>query len=412
MKTWKDPLLQHSLWLIAATGVGHIGNYVYHVICGRMMPEDEYGLMMALFGGVNLLLIPMAAVGVAFTRAVRLSSEANLGRWMLRWAGRLGFGSLILLGVAVLVSPLFKEQELSGRAAPLILAVSIPALNLFLVLTGSGLQGMQSFRDLSLRGSILFTVRALCVGACLSLGFRAAGWAILAHLLGMVMALLFSLWALKRAGWSLQSAGASFPKLEGLDFGAALPVLVSFAVLMSADVVLVRSWLAEDSGAYAQAATLGRMILWLPLPIAQAMFPKVVRETETTSEHRRTALKAVLYTLILVIPAFVACWLGADLALRIVFGASTPEQVTWLRSLAIAMLPLAPLHVWIHYELARGKLIRLLPIVAGAVLYVILAASRHSTPEQIIQALQISTASTLLLCMGGLFAKKQELPGG
>jgi len=404
----KEPLLQHSLWLIGATAVGHVGNYVYHVICGRMMPDAEYGLMMALFGGVNLILIPMAALGVTLTRAVRLSSHARLSDWLRQWSVRLAIVAAGMFVLAAVMAPAFQRRELSGRAAPLLLAAAIPALNLFLILTGSALQGIQAFRELSLRGSVLFVIRALLVGVCLTLGFRAAGWALLAHLLGMLTALAFSIWALKRLGGRAISSDTSSVTVHVADLGVALPVLLSFAVLMSADVVLVRTWLAEVSGPYAQAATLGRMILWLPLPVAQAMFPKVVRDHQTTSEHRNTALRAVGYTLLLVIPAFVVCWAGADLALRMMFGESSPEQVQWMRGIAVAMLPLAPLHVWIQYELARGKLLRLLPVLAGTGVYLTMSILHHETPDQIVRALQIATFTALLFCLVGLFVSKRQ----
>ncbi len=399
LRRLQEPLLRHSLWLMAATLVGHVGNYAYHVICGRMMPDSEYGYLMALFSGANLILIPMTALGVTLTRAVRLSAQTGLSEWMRKWSFRLAGVAALILGGAAIWAPFFQDHELSGRAAPLMLAAAIPALNLFLTLTGAGLQGIQAFPKLFLRGSILFVVRALLVGACLTLGFRAAGWAILAHLFGMMASLAFSVWALRSTDQVAEPSPDTSIAMDASDLWVALPVLLSFAVLMSADVILVRIWAPDLSGRFAQAATLGRMILWLPLPIAQAMFPKVVRKEITTSGHRKMAIRAVGYTLLLVVPAFIACWFGAGLALNLMFGHSSPDQINWLRGTALAMMPLAPLHIWIHYELARGKLIRLLPVITGAAVYLAMAKLNHTTPDHILDVLQLASSATLFLCL-------------
>lgn len=405
-----EHLFRHSLVMILATGIGHLGNYVYHVIAGRMLSENEYGLLMALFGAIHVILLPMGALRIALSRAVANGEQKDATARLFRlWSRRLLAASVGLAGLALLLAPRVRAGLGFDRLAPVMLAACIPALNLFLMLTGAGLQGLQRFSLLALRGGVLFGVRALLVGLCLGLGFRAAGWALLAHLLGMAAALALSLWGL-RTHLRVSAAGtdpkALPPPPVSRNALTALPVLAAFAVLMSVDVLLVRTWFPADvSGRFAQAATLGRMILWLPLPIAAAMFPKVVRSGAGSSQHRKTALQAVALTLGLTASALIAAWFLAPLGFQWVYGIPHPpaEQIHWLRQVALAMVPLAPLHVWIHYELARGSIRRLWPILAGAVLFLTLATFNHTGILHILRALQVSTTlallgSLLLLC--------------
>jgi hypothetical protein len=344
----------------------------------------------------------MVALQVALSRAVTRSIPSHSVVDLLRrWTRILSTCSLIGLTLILLPLPLWQRGLSLQRSAPILLTAFVPVLHLFLLLTGAGLQGLQCFPALALREGILFGARALLVGACLALGFRAAGWALLAHLLGMGIALGFSIWALRRnLSPHPASTGYRPPELLG-DAYRAFPVLAAFAILMSLDIVLVCHWFPADlSDSYAQAATLGRMILWLPLPIASAMFPKVVREGSTSSSHRQTARLALVYTGILTLGVLILAWFCAPMGFHWVYGIrKVPDmQILWFRHLALAMAPLPLLHVWIQYELARGVVQRLWPIVLMAAGFLTLALFRHESILQILQALQLSTLAALAGC--------------
>lgn len=389
MKTG-DQLESQSLILMVATMVGHLGNYVYHVITGRMLSSAEYGLLMALFGMINFLLIPMSALGLALTRAVSVDLQdhhgAGLKQMGRQWTMGMCFTALILLTAAFIFSDRLQVLLGFSRSAPILLAACIPGINLLLTLSGSLLQGLQQFKSLALRGSVLFVLRALLVGFCLWFGWRAAGWALFAHLMGMAGALAISIWMIFKHAPKAdkQSAPGALPILSKAF--AAMPVLFAFSILMTADVIFVRHYFNPDvSGQFAQAATLGRMVLWLPLPIAQVMFPKVVRNTAANSMQIKTLYKALSYTVLLVAGALVSGWVMAPFALQSMYGIEhpSPDQVAWFRSTAVAMSLLGPVYLLIQYQLARGKICKLLPLCLLAVLYPVLIKFRHQSPLQI-----------------------------
>ncbi len=399
-----DRLERHSLLLFAATAAAHAGNTLYHAVAGRLLSDAEYGLLMSLFGAVNLLLLPMGALSLALTRAVApLADNGGLLRARLRrWGLVLCAAVAGLLLVVPLFAPLLDRWLDLPRRAPLWLAALIPALNLGLVLSGAALQGLQRFGALAGRGALLFGVRAGLIGVCLGLGFRAAGWALLAHLLGMTAALVFSLLALRAALPPDGPRPARVPAGVRFESMAALPPLLAFAALLSLDAVLARHlYEADVAGRFAQAALLGRMILWLPLPIAQAMFPKVVRDGVATPGQTRILRKAMAYSLALALAAALGCALLAAPALRLLFGteAATPEKILWLRGYGFAVAPLALTHLLIQYELARGRLGRLLPLCAVALLYPVLALGLRPEPAVLIGLLGALNLAALLVTL-------------
>lgn len=400
----RDQLEKQSLILIAATLFGHVGNYAYHVITGRLLSENEYGLLMALFGMINLVLIPMSALGLALSRAVSSDLQSQHGAGIRglckRWSISFSLGAaLLLLAVFVFSGPLLQGYGFN-RLAPLLLAALIPGLNLFLTLSGSVLQGMQQFTGLAFRGASLFVIRALLVGACLLIGWRAAGWALLAHLLGMLASLGISLWFIRRTLPRLSAHPPPATRPIMLQALGSMPILLAFSTLMTADVILARTYFDPAvSGQFAQAATLGRMILWLPLPIAQVMFPKVVRHTPPSPAQWHTLKKAMGYTLLLILPALAAAWLFAPLGLRLVYGMQNPPsaQIAWFRGTALAMALLGPVYLLLQYELARGKVRRLLPLCLIAPGFPLLARLFHADPADLIRIL-ISLNAAALLC--------------
>jgi O-antigen/teichoic acid export membrane protein len=311
--------------------IGYAGNYAYHLITGRMLSEIEYGLLIALFGIINLLLLPMSALGLAFTRAISIDLEHSHGSGLknLTVKGSIGmtgaaFGILVL---AVGFSGSLQQAFGFNRLAPIFLAACILGTNLLLTLSGSLLQGLQQFKGLALRGSLLFVLRALLVGFCLFFGWRAAGWALLAHLLGMVVALGVSFWVVKKHLPAPDLSHRIEVRPILMHALRLAPLLLAFSTLMTADVILAKHYFDPlTSGQFAQAATLGRMILWLPLPIAQVMFPKVDRKDIATDAQRHTLFKALGYTLILILGALVVGWVGAPYALRWIFGISSPSR--------------------------------------------------------------------------------------
>jgi O-antigen/teichoic acid export membrane protein len=413
-KSHRDRLEHQSLLLMGATMVSHVGNVVFHLITGRYLPGDEYGLMIALFGAVNLLLLPMSALQVSLTRAVASLSRqtdrkllsALLRRWWIRLSG-LSLTGLVVAGVA---SPALLSFFGTDRVSTLMMAACIPVLNLFLTLCGAGLQGLQKFGMLSLRGCSLYVLRAALVGGGVWIGMRTATAGLLAHLAGMTAALAVSVFSL-RALWKKPDIPYTrVPVLPGSLL--AFPVLLAFSALMTADVILVRALHPGPlSGEFAQAATLGRMILWLPLPIAQVMFPKVVRTAGPTRNQRTTLYKAMAYTMALVMLALAGLWLLGKWGFELVFGTSpTPDQVNWLRGMGVCMALLGPVYVVMQYELARNRIRRLLPCCAVAALYLGTAWFGTASPDEVILLLAVAGGVSLLTAVRALATEPDPPP--
>jgi hypothetical protein len=106
---------------------------------------------------------------------------------------------------------------------------------------------------------------------------------------------------------------------------------------------------------YIVAGTLSRALLWLVMPLASVMFPKLV-QSRVKSEKTNLFGLVVLGTAVLSVCGALGLWLVGPLVVRFVAHASdvsaTMALLPWY---AGAMVPLAMANVMVNDLLARGR---------------------------------------------------------
>jgi len=377
MSFFRDQLEKHSMLMLLASFSGHAGNYLYHTLSGRFLSVSDYGLLTASLGLLQISTLPLQAfsLSLAAQSARRPAVAAPL---LHLWTRRILHLSPALLLVTLLsASATGHSPLLAFLLTPVFIAGAL------LSLQGGLLQGLQRFSWMAVRAVCLFSGRALLLGLLLLMGARSGAGALAAH----GLAVLLTLWVSRKGLHRLpDSAAATAPAVlrESL---RGFPALAGFAVLMSADVVLARLlWDPETAGRFAQAAIPARMILWLPLPIASALFPKIaVTDPASTLVFR----KAILYTLLLLFGAWAACMLFPALPLRILYGPpdAAGHPVDWLRGMATAMAPLGFAHLLLQSALARGQSTHLFLLPLLAAIYLVAASRFAENPETLIALL-------------------------
>jgi len=173
-------------------------------------------------------------------------------------------------------------------------------------------------------------------------------------------------------------------------------VLAAYAVLMTADVVLVKHYL-PDATEFAYAATLGRMVIFLPGAIVTAMFPKVASRGTTTREQFAVFLRSFSYTAIFVVVALVGCFVFSGLFARILFGiADASRELRWMIGwMALVMGFSALLNVVVQFLMAQRRFISAFPIIGFAGLYGVGSWLFHESVGQVIFVAAVCNAGAL-----------------
>ena len=234
--------------------------------------------------------------------------------------------------------------------------VTLPLLllSLWAPMFGGVLQGRQDFFWLGwsviLGGGGRFVAAVFLV---LALGFGAAGM-MTGALIGVGLAAGVAIWR-TRDLWLLQKE-----QFDGKNLiKQVLPLMFGFGAcqfMFTSDTMFATTYFnGEQMKPYIVAGTLSRALLWLVLPMATVMFPKLV-QSRVRSEKNNLFGLVVLGTAVLSICGALGLWVVGPLVVRFVAHASdvasTMRLIPWY---AGAMVPLALANVMVNDLLARAR---------------------------------------------------------
>lgn len=369
---------RQSGWMLLANGLAGACFTLVHTPAGRMAAaaggKEEYSTFAALLDSLFLLGIPAGGLQAMFAQfaagAVDESRRARL-RGMARRV--LAVVGSVWLGVALTVW-LARSQVLAGiqirNPWSLWLTLGIGLMGLLAPVFSGLLQGRQRFFWLGNASIAAGAGRLVGVTvAVVGLGTLAAG-ALGGVLLGSAASLALAAWA-SRDDWCGPADRSGAPRWEWVRPWLALTLGVTAGnIMLSADTLLVQNAFGDEQKAfYIAAGRVGRGLVFLTMPLALVLFPKVARSAATgePTGALRLALGATLGT---GVAAAVGCTLMPSLTIRVLFlgnpvflpAAELVPLFCW------SMLPLTAAYTLVNNLLARGRFAAVpwLLLVAGA----------------------------------------------
>jgi O-antigen/teichoic acid export membrane protein len=378
-----DGLLKHSAILLVAGTSGHVVNYVYQLVMGRMLGPEQYGSFGALMALAYILSVPVQAIQATTVRRVAsLDAErrwAGAGAIARRTLLRVGVFGLIALAVLASLGPLIASFLRIGSAAPVLILSGALYLLLLGPALGGTLMGLQRFLKLGVMQ---------IAGACGKLAFSVGLVALGAGLNGAVAGLTMGAWVcLLLGGWFLRDALAAKGQIAVLprartDFAIALASYVGLTLLYTIDTLVVkRVFDPSSAGSYVAVSTLSRSIFFGSSAIAGAMLPKAAtRAADGDSQGvARLLRRALVYTVLLATAGALllnAC--RGDLV-TLVFGNTYMENTRVLRILSIGMCLLSLCNVMVLFGIAKRQ--RHVPaiVVGGALVEAVALVAFHQT---------------------------------
>jgi O-antigen/teichoic acid export membrane protein len=377
----------------------------------------SHRLQPAAYGGVFTVVTLISLIGLpgsAFT--LLMAREASRFRAQ---GGQTGSAALLQRGNKVLL--------LAGTAAAGALASSSPLLARFLgvqpellLAAAAGIpfafafpflmgefQGEQQFVFLSLFGvsqALLKLIAAIALGAVFGPVGIIAGISF-ASVVAYVLA-----YVILRQRVSIDTPGSLWrPAVAYL--AVVIPSTIAIAVLLSADVLLVKHYFsAQAAGEYAAVAALGRAIFWGANGVSIVLFPKASVRTA----RRQSSSNLVVASLMLVglgglfgfgVLSVASTWLLTAFA-----GAAYAGAAGYLPWYALGMTLLGGVSVLIAIHQSKGRPGFLILLVPLTLLEPTLIIAFHQTLIQVIQVVDLSVGLTFV-GLGSLFVI-QDRSGG
>ncbi|HTX21031.1 MAG TPA: hypothetical protein VMD27_04090 [Candidatus Aquilonibacter sp.] len=360
---------RQSGWLMMANIVAGVMALGVHLLAKRVS-EAEY----SIFGTMLMVTacVPIMPLQMVFAQQTAGTLATNRGRQL---AGMIRLGWLwtfILWAVAALIifgiqGTIVEHWKLKNS---LVLWVTMAAvlMNLWMPLFSGVLQGRQDFFWLGW-GTIAGGVGRVAVAVFLVMAFHCgATGMIFGAFAGLAAWAGIAIWR-SRDLWSAQSE-----KFDGRGLLAqVVPLFLGFGAcqfLFTSDTIYAKAFFPGDQMAcYVAAGTLSRALLWLVLPLATVMFPKIVHATAKSEKSNLLGI-VLLGTAALAVGCVAGLCLVGPFVVKLIYTkqyvAETTKLLPWY---AGAMIPLALANVLVNDLMARGKFKVVWPMVLLTIAY-------------------------------------------
>ena len=393
-----------ALWLLAATTIANVLGFGYQLVMARLLTAEQYAILIALFG---ILILESISSQVIQSATARLAAqyrardeEGALHQFVRRWSVRV---AIAMAGLALIVVALTGPIS-SGLALPAV-AVTFLGVGLFFAGTLTFALGLlQGLARFGWMGSVLIVQAGsrLLIGVALVLlgfgvngAFAGAAAAIAVSVLVAAVPLAPLVRAARRA-----TAIVELGSEETRFFALAAVVLLAYAALTNVDAVLAPAVLSPaESGTYAGAVTLGKIVLFAPIAVGFLLLERTARahaRGEPTERPLFLALGLVLATSGLAALAYVV---APAFFVNLVVGSQYPATVAVAPIYGIAALSNALLNQWISYFVGRGEmrvgLILALAVVVEVVLLLTTATDAASVARIVLVVALATQASAI-----------------
>jgi hypothetical protein len=406
---------RQSGWLmISQIGGGLLMFAVHFLSKAKSVDEAQY----AAFGTLLTLVmtcVPTMPLQMMFAQqtALRLATGrerqlAGIVQAMWKW-------TFIVWAVGAATVFFFRKEIVVGWHLPdstgLLITLPLVLVSIWVPMFTGALQGRQDFFWMGWSQILNGAGRIFCAGILVVIiGFGASGM-MAGTLGGVALGAGIAVWR-SRDLWRVRAE-----KFDGAELARQVaPLLLGFGAcqfMFTADTLFAKCFFSDEQIApYVAVGTISRALLWLVLPLAAVMFPKLVHAT-AKSEKSNLFNIVVLGTAVLAAGGALGLWLTGPMIVKIMSRASfVPEAVKLLPWYAGAMIPLALANVMVNDLLARGKY-GVVPWMVGlAVAYgFTLPWMLHHYPGKIEVVLQTLGAFNLLLfavCAVFVWGKKKS----
>ncbi len=346
---------RQSGWLMIANIAGGMMTLGVHPL-NKHIPDGEYTAFGVLLMVVACL--PTTPLQMVFAQqsalALATGRERQLaGMIRLAWLWTFIVWAVAAVAVFMFQGAIVSRWQLPG-AAGLLVTLPLLLVSLWAPMFTGVLQGRQDFFWMGW-SSILGGTARLVIAAffVLALAFGAAGM-MAGALIGVGFGAGIAIWR-TRDLWLMRAESFDLKSL----LRQVTPLILGFGAcqfMFTSDTMFAKAYFSPDAmKPYVAAGTLSRGLLWLVMPLAAVMFPKIVQSSVKREKNNLFGL-VVLGTAVLGICGMAGLWLTGPLLVKILYKASdlagTMALIPWY---AGAMVPLALANVMVNDLLARSR---------------------------------------------------------
>jgi O-antigen/teichoic acid export membrane protein len=351
IKKFSEGLIGGSLILLVTINLFFVINYFFHFAMARMLPIEQYGVLVALYSIIYILGIFTESIQLVISKYTTREKDLGKVKNIFKKSSSKGIKISFYIFISYLFAGIIIAKVLKIDYALVSLTGLIIFSSFLLPISRGILQGKKRF--FSLGGNMILesTVKLISAVLLVLVGLMIYG-AVIATLLGTYIALLFSIGSLKNILNKEEKDGET-PGIYGYSF----PVIFIIAIIVifySIDVIIAKIVFSpEIAGIYAIASTISKVIFFGTQPIGKALFP--ITSDENNLKPKKAIKQSLAIIGFLIIVALGVIYFFTDLLVLIFSGRVIPEirGILIYTGLATSFISLA--NLLLLYNLSLGK---------------------------------------------------------
>ncbi|MFH0876432.1 MAG: oligosaccharide flippase family protein [archaeon] len=402
-------LIKAGAIFFIASVLGAALNYLYHLIIGRMLGPEKYGVLGSLFAIIYFITFFSATFNVVISKfSSHFSGKSEIRRLkhlIIGAAGKIALYGSLLLVIYILFSPQIAHfMNISDINGIIIVGVMAYFSVIFSILIGA-LNGMQRFVWQNISSfSAVFLKFSLGV-FFVYIGFGVLG-ALAAVLIGIVVGIMVAIIPLFLMLRKIKAEKFDSKSL----YLFALPVFISSSLLsfmITIDVFLVKHFFSSaDAGHYAAAGMVAKIIWFGSGFFASPIFPMIVELKAKKKDPSKILRKALAYTAIIAAIGITAYYAAPILIVSTLYGAEylAIAEYIWIFGFALGIYSIINVLVLYNLAIEKYKYIFILFIAA-----IIECTGIYLFHSELIDVVKIVLAANIFLLLGLLFINRKDI---
>lgn len=390
--------------------VVNAGNYLFHLLTGRMLGPANYGELESIISSLYLLgIIPIALnlIVVKFVSSQSASDPEEIPvffRWLNLRLIVFGVFSLVLL---LLIIPHWAGFLKLDNSLPVLIAMLSFPLSLLMVTARSFLQGLMNFVAFTFSQIIEVLSKLL-----LAVLFIRWGWGVSgvsgAMVTASILGFFYALYVLRP--FFMAHRGKTFHKSKQLlKYGFSVVIsTISLTSLFTTDIVLVKHYFTSfEAGIYASLSILGKIIFFGSGPFVTAMFPMVSQKKEKGESYHNLFWITVFLVLLSSLAVSAIYFVFPDLMIGLLFGKEYLVGKDLLVLFAVFISLYSLCSVFVNFYLSISKtIVVVIPLFFSIVQVVLIVIFHQSLAMVIIDSIITCVLLFISLLIYYPYAKK------
>lgn len=396
-----------ATWVVAASFAGHLGNFGFYMVAGRIDAEGALAVVTAMTALAMIVVLPASgyqahvAAQVARHRAAEQPQQVVA---VLRQTVQVAAGVSAVTAVVGLVATPFALGKWDVSAVAWWMTVAWLAATVALQIGQGTLQGLSAFGALAVTVAGPYGVlRVLGAAVAVAAGGRVAGVMgalVVSSLVGLAIVGRTVWVACTRPQGGDAQVAANQVEVQS-PWQSTVGALLAFGVLTNIDTVLAPTLMTQatvHAEWYAAAALMGKLAFHVPAALALVMLPMATeRVTKGEPVEPITVLMGWLTVAVGAVGS-VLLWVLPGQVAELVFGSGKGPAVGFAPGVAVAMTAVTLLFLRAQLAIARGRVRALTWWLPVAAVWTVALLVTVDDPSSMVRALLV-LAGVCLLCM-------------